>query len=93
MGRLQGKSVLLVEDEPIVAMLVEDMLAGLGANVVGPAGQVGEAVEIARSAEFDIAVLDVKLGKESSSQVAEVLRQRDIPYVLATGFDLSLIHI
>lgn len=87
MGRLQGKSVLLVEDEPIVAMLVEDMLAGLGANVVGPAGQVGEAVEIARSAEFDIAVLDVKLGKESSSQVAEVLRQRDIPYVLATGFD------
>lgn len=87
MGRLQGKSVLLVEDEPIVAMLVEDMLAGLGANVVGPAGQVGEAVEIARTAQFDVAVLDVKLGKESSAQVAEVLRQRAIPYVLATGFD------
>lgn len=87
MGRLQGKNVLLVEDEPIVAMLVEDMLAGLGAQVIGPAALVDEAVELARSAQLDAAVLDVKLGGDSSDKVAEVLEARAIPYVLATGFD------
>lgn len=87
MGRLQGKNVLLVEDEPIVAMLVEDMLAGLGAQVIGPAAHVDEAVELAQNAQFDVAVLDVKLGGDSSARVAEVLRTRAIPYVLATGFD------
>ena len=90
MEKLQGKNVLLVEDEPIVAMLVEDMLAGLGAQVVGPAAQVEEAVEMARSAQLDVAVLDVKLGSSSSARVAEVLRERAIPYVLATGFDNPL---
>ncbi len=84
---LQDKSVLLVEDEPLVAMLVEDMLAGLGAHVVGPAATFTEAVEIAQNARFDIAVLDVKLGQDNSSKVAEILQQRRIPYVLATGFD------
>lgn len=87
MGRLQGKTVLLVEDEPIVAMLVEDMLAGLGAQVVGPAAQLTEAIDLATSAQFDVAVLDVKLGGDSSAKVAEMLRERAIPYVLATGFD------
>jgi len=92
MGRLQGKSVLLVEGEPIVAMLVEDMLAGLGAQVVGPAAQVGEAIELAQKARIDVAVLDVKLGGDSSAKVAEELRRRGIPYVLATGFDNPLGH-
>ena len=87
MGRLKGKNVLLVEDEPIVSMLVEDMLTGLGAQVVGPAAQVGEALELARTARIDIAVLDVKLGSDSSAMVAEELRRRGTPYVLATGFD------
>lgn len=87
MGRLQGKTVLLVEDEPIVAMLVEDMLAGLGAQVIGPAARLSEAMELARNARFDAVVLDVNLGSDSSEAVAEVLRERAIPYVLATGFD------
>lgn len=87
MGKLLGKNVLLVEDEPIVAMLVEDMLTGLGAKVVGPAAQVNEAIAMARSAQLDAAVLDVKLGSDSSAEVAEVLREREIPYVLATGLD------
>lgn len=87
MGILHGKNVLLVEDEPIVSMLVEDMLAGLGAQVIGPAAQLGEAVELAQNARFDVAVLDVRLGGDSSQKVAEVLQERAIPYVLATGFD------
>lgn len=87
MGKLLGKNVLLVEDEPIVAMLVEDMLMGLGANVIGPAAQVGEAVAMARREQLDAAVLDVKLGSDSSAEVAEILREREIPYVLATGLD------
>ena len=87
MGRLQGKTVLLVEDEPIVAMLVEDMLAGLGVNIIGPAARLDEALALARSENFDAAVLDVKLGGQHSGAVAGVLRGRGIPYILATGFD------
>ena len=87
MGILNGKNVLLVEDEPIVSMLVEDMLAGLGAQVIGPAAHLGQAVELAQNARFDVAVLDMKLGSDSSEKVAEVLQERAIPYVLATGFD------
>lgn len=87
MDRLHGKTVLLVEDEPIVAMLVEDMLAGLGISIVGPAARLEEAVSLAQSEEFDAAVLDVKLGGQNSGPVATVLRGRGIPYILATGFD------
>lgn len=87
MGRLQGKTILLVEDEPIVAMLVDDMLSMLGVEVVGPAGRLEEALSLAREGTFDAAVLDVKLGSHTSGSVADVLKARGIPYVLATGFD------
>ncbi|MCH8685853.1 response regulator [Pedomonas mirosovicensis] len=87
MDRLQGKTVLLVEDEPIVAMLVEDMLAGLGVGIIGPAARLEEAISMAQNENFDAAVLDVKLGGQNSVAVATVLQQRAIPYILATGFD------
>ena len=66
-------------------ILVEDMLLDLGAKAVETAMRLEEAVEIARRAEVDVAVLDVNLRSKRSYPVAEVLRERGIPYLFASG--------
>lgn len=86
MTSLAGKRVLLVEDEPIVAMHIEDMLLELGCDVVGPCARLNAGLEAARSERIDVAVLDVNLNGEESYPVAQVLRDRSIPFVFATGF-------
>lgn len=78
--------VLVVEDEMMVALLVEDFLAELGHAVVGPAMHLHEAITLALEAEIDVAILDVNLGAQRSYPVAEVLRQRGIPFLFATGY-------
>jgi len=82
----QGQRVLVVEDEVMIAMLIEDMLAELGHEVVGPAMRLDEAVRLAKEAEIDMAILDVNLGGTVSFPVADVLRERGIPFIFATGY-------
>jgi CheY-like chemotaxis protein len=83
----QGRRrVLVVEDEMMVAMLVEDMLTDLGHQVVGPAMRLEQALPLAREAEIDFAVLDINLGGEQSFPIADVLRERGIPFIFATGY-------
>jgi CheY-like chemotaxis protein len=83
---LAGKRVLLVEDEPAVAMMVEDMLADLGCVPVGPALRLEEALDLARTADFDAAVLDVNMGGRTSGGVAAALATRGLPFLFATGY-------
>ncbi len=85
---LNGKRVLLVEDEALVAMLVEDMLADEGCVVVATATRVGEAVAKAgdTAIEFDMAILDVNLAGEPVFPVAEALAKRGVPFAFATGY-------
>ena len=83
---LEGLRVLVVEDEMMVSMLIEDMLAELGCQVVGPASRLDEALELARDAELDCAVLDVNLGGQPIFPLADVLRQRGLPFAFATGY-------
>ena len=78
--------VLVVEDEAMIAMLLEDMLDELGCGVVGPAFRVAEAIELAGSAEIDGAVLDVNLGGEKVYEVADALRRRNVPFAFASGY-------
>lgn len=78
--------VLVVEDEAVLAMMIEDMLADAGYEVVGPAHRLDDAIAMARDGDFDIAVLDMNLGGRDSAPVAEVLRTRGIPFVYATGY-------
>ncbi len=80
------RKVLLVEDEILVAMLVEDMLVELGFDVIGPATRLNRALEFARTANVDLAVLDVNLANERSYPIAQVLKQRGIPFIFATGY-------
>ncbi len=76
----------MVEDEVVVAMTLEDMLADLGCSVVGPANSLGEALSLAATADFDAALLDVNLDGQRSDEVADLLRQRGLPFAFITGY-------
>ena len=85
--------VLVVEDESLVAMLLEDCLAELGYEVAGTVGDVSTALEAVKQGNLDMAVLDVNLGGTMSFPIAEELDARGVPYIFVTGYALSLIHI
>jgi CheY-like chemotaxis protein len=81
--------VLVVEDEFAVLLLVEDMLMELGCELVGTASRMAEAVSLAGSAEFDVAVLDVNINGEPINPVAEAVSARGLPMVFSTGYGRS----
>jgi CheY-like chemotaxis protein len=87
-GSVEGLRLLVVEDEAMVAMLVEDMLTDLGCIVVAVAGSVAAAIAFADRADavFDGAVLDVNLGGEKVFPVADALTTRGVPFMFATGY-------
>ena len=78
--------VLVVEDEYLIRMLLEDMLADLGYEIAGAVGSIAEASKHAADAEFDVAILDVNLDGEEVFPVAEILAQRGLPFVFVTGY-------
>jgi CheY-like chemotaxis protein len=78
--------VLVVEDEMMIRMLLQDMLAELGYTVAGEAGGIEEALALAKQGEFDVAILDVNLNGQAISPVVEVLVERGLPFVFATGY-------
>ena len=84
---ISGRKVLIVEDEMIVAWLLEDMLAELGCAVVGPAASVKQAMAMIDAAPIEVAVLDVNLNGEMSYPVADALTARGVPFVFVTGYD------
>jgi CheY-like chemotaxis protein len=79
------RSILVVEDEPLIAMMLEDFLESLGHSVSATCESVSDALAEADKGGFDVAILDVNLKGESVWPVAERLRERQIPFVLATG--------
>ncbi|MGO9357746.1 MAG: response regulator [Xanthobacteraceae bacterium] len=79
-------SVFLVEDETMIRMLVADMLADLGYDIAAEAGDVEQAMKFARSAKFDLAILDVNVNGKLISPVADVVAARNLPFVFATGY-------
>jgi CheY-like chemotaxis protein len=81
-----GGSVFLVEDEVMIRMMVADMLEELGYSVAAETGEINEAVRLAASTEFDIAILDVNVNGKVISPVAEVIRIRGRPFIFATGY-------
>ncbi len=83
---LTGRCILVVEDESLIAMLVEDALLDAGAEILGPAATVEEALALFESRSPHAAVLDINLAGQVSTPVADLLADRGIPFVVATGY-------
>ena len=82
----KGTRVLVVEDELMIRMLLEDMLGELGYTVAAEAGRIDEALQAAKTADFDLAILDLNLDGEPVLPVADALVARGMPFVFATGY-------
>jgi DNA-binding response OmpR family regulator len=80
------RRILIVEDETMIAMMEEDFLEELGWEVVGCAGGTEQALAMARDVDIDAALLDVNLNGHNSFAVADILSERHIPFVFATGY-------
>jgi CheY-like chemotaxis protein len=81
-----AKRILIVEDEILVALHLEDVLVELGHRVVGPCSRIQIAIEMARTEDIDFAVLDINVAGAPSFPVVDILRQRRIPFVFASGY-------
>ena len=84
---LAGRSVLVVEDECLIALDIEDALTELGCKVLGPVPTVAEALAIVAAVRCDVAILDVRLAEGSTAPLAVALRQQGIPFVILSGCD------
>ena len=87
---LCGRRVLVVEDEPLIAMLLEEQLLEAGAEVVGPANSVGDALRLIEQTAFNgglsAGVLDVNLGGALVAPGADRLAALGVPFVFAAGY-------
>src|ERR1044072_6985478 len=84
-SRPPGGAVFLVEDEVMIRMMVADMLDELGYKVAAEAGEINEAIKLAQSTEFDIAILGVKVNGKMISPVAKLIKARNRPFIFASG--------
>ena len=82
---MRGARVLVIEDEPLIAMMLEDMLTDLGCVVVDTASGLDAAMQKAVTLELDFCLLDVNLSGQLSTPVVEVLRSRGLPFIVSTG--------
>ncbi|WP_322890653.1 MULTISPECIES: response regulator [unclassified Yoonia] len=89
MTEFSTKRVLIVEDEVLLAMDLEEMLTDIGHTVAGQATRVGKAIKLAREIDLDFAVLDINVAGTKSFPVADILRERGIPFTFATGYGVD----
>jgi CheY-like chemotaxis protein len=83
------RRILVVEDEMLIAMLLEDMLAELGHKVAGVMPRVNEALAAVSRDDYDLAILDLHLNGQSAFPVADALMARGKPFAFATGYGES----
>ncbi|HEY8247240.1 MAG TPA: response regulator [Hyphomicrobium sp.] len=84
---LTGKRVLVLEDEPLIAMVLVDILEEAGCTVVGPAHDAEQAARLIAESSIDVAVLDVNLGSgHTSACIADSLKGAGTPFIFATGY-------
>jgi DNA-binding response OmpR family regulator len=83
---LKGVRVLVVEDEYLVAILIEEILQSAGCVVMGPVPRLPEALDAINREDYDVAVLDVNLAGERINPVADALSERNVPFLFVTGY-------
>lgn len=85
-GTADRLKILLVEDEILVALVLEDSIEGLGHEIVATAGTVQHALDIVKQKRLDLAILDVNVAGQHVFPVADLLAERGIPFCFATGY-------
>ena len=86
---LSGRSILVIEDEMLILMMIEDMLADLGCESIAVASKIGQAITLIDDQVFDAAMLDLNLNGMESYPIADALTARDVPYFFSTGYSLT----
>lgn len=81
--------VLVIEDEPVLAMGLTTLLETLGYRPVGPVASIPKALEVIEQGGFDVALLDVNLRGQWAESVADVLEAKAIPFIIITGYDVD----
>ena len=81
-----ARRVLVVEDEVLVGMMIEEMLRALGHEIAALSTHLDEALALATTAAFDVALLDINLNGKQSFAVADAIRARGLPFLFATGY-------
>ncbi|WP_342642623.1 response regulator [Rhodoligotrophos ferricapiens] len=84
--------VLVVEDEAMVAMLIEDMLLDSGYSDIEVCNRFGQAMTLIQSKPFDFVILDLNLEGELTYPIADILLERGTPFVFATGYGTSMLE-
>jgi DNA-binding response OmpR family regulator len=88
---LNGKRILVAEDEYLPALELQEIIENWGGTVIGPVARLEQAMSLARTHELDGAILDVMLARDTSFPVADELIAKGVPVVFATGYDVSLL--
>lgn len=89
---LFGRSILVIEDEMLILMMIEDMLADLGCESIAVASKIGQAVTLIDGQLFDAAMVDLNLNGIASYPIADALTARDVPYFFSTGSSVTNIE-
>jgi CheY-like chemotaxis protein len=86
-GIVPGLKVFVVEDEAMIAMMLEDILLDMGCTVLGPSFGIDQAIALIESGDHpDVAILDVNVAGQTVYPVAELLAARGVPLIFATGY-------
>ena len=88
----QRPRILIVEDETMIAMLLESMVEDLGYAIVATVAREQDAIDAIQTETIDLAILDVNLGGERSYAIADAFNDRKIPFVFSTGYGESAIE-
>jgi len=83
---MPARYVLIVEDEMLIALMLQDMVAEMGLSVAGMAHSLGAGLDLARTVDVQLAILDINLNGEEAYPIADVLRSRGIPFIFSTGY-------
>jgi CheY-like chemotaxis protein len=82
-------SVLILEDEPLIAAMIQDLVEELRCRVVGPAHRLEQAFDLLACQAIDFAILDINVEGVSSYPLAEELMRRQIPFLFTTGYEVG----
>lgn len=92
-GRLDGRRILVAEDDAATALMIEETLREAGCVVIGPVATVRDALVLIESETIECAILDLELADGKAGPVAEALIKRGLRFVVTTGHDPSLIEL